>query len=174
MQVIVGYKKPRYYHMRKHLKPYAKRLGRGSLRSMVLHAVKDPLTLPAIIEGVTKIINKELKTMCSRSFDSILREKSQAAMEHFSWESVWGELLQSAPVLMAIMQGSVARRKSMELPQMAKPVLCMCASMLLKFRNPQMCYLQCVVSLILHAGHAGTQVSIFTLNCIGDGIATVL
>lgn len=158
--------------MRKHLKPYAKRLGRGSLRSMALHAVKDPLTRPAIIEGVTNMINKELKTMCSRSFDSILREKSQVAMEHFRWESVWGEPLQSAPVLMAILQGSIVRRKSVELPRRAKPVLSMCASMLLKFRNPQMCYLQCVVSLLLHAGHAGTQVCIFRCKLRGDVITT--
>ena len=162
MQVLVGYSKPRYYRLRKHLKPYARRLSRGNLRSMASLAVKDPLTRPTIINRLTSIISKELKNMCSKSFDSILRDESQAALEHFSWESVWGELIRSAPTLMAILQGSITRKKSVEQSQRVKPVLCMCASMLLKFRNSQMCYLLCVVSLLLHLGHAGTQVYVFT------------
>ena len=39
-----------------------------------------------------------------------------------------------------------------------KPVLCMCASMLLKLRNPHVNLVQGMVSIVLRVGHACKQV----------------
>ena len=77
---------------------------------------------------VCVVVKKEIQVMCADSSLSILREKSKAAFEHFSWESIKIELQQKAPVLCAIIMGCCAKKKVLQV----NAVTCMCAAMLMK------------------------------------------
>ena len=101
-------------------------------------------------------IKGEMQQICSDKRASILCDTSDAAMKGFSWESVWLELQHSTPFLMATLEHpfpAKARNERM------KPLLCTCAAMLLKWRQPKMCHVQAAISLVLQAGHSGKQVS---------------
>ena len=99
---------------------------------------------------------QEVIPISSDNHNSLLRHKSKAALENFSWERVWLELQQSAPLFLALLSGllpSFKRRKEASIP-----ALCMCASILLKLQNPKMNLVQSMVSLVLKAGHTTKQV----------------
>lgn len=100
-----------------------------------------------------KMLHKEIKYICSDEFDSILREKSQAAMEQFSWDSIWLELEGKAIIFTTLLKNAVK-----SFTNQTKKSLIMCMSMILKSQNRNMCAVQAMVSLILYAGHAGKQV----------------
>ena len=72
-----------------------------------------------------RVINKELQGICSLNHDSILRDDFEA-VKQFSWETVWIELTNNMPTLMAILTGLVPNACD------NKPFLCFVASMLLK------------------------------------------
>ena len=84
-------------------------------------------------------------------FDSILREKSQPAMELFSWTTIQLELEKHSCVLVKFLENAF--------PKVNRKILLMTTAMLLKGRNRKMCHVQAMISLLLYAGHAGKQVS---------------
>ena len=47
--------------------------------------------------------HKEIAKICSEIHDSILRMKTKIALECFTWERVWLELQDHAPILVAIL-----------------------------------------------------------------------
>ena len=102
---------------------------------------------------------QEIKHLCSDNYDSILSTTSDVAMTHFSWESIWIEISTKAPTLVSILKSCLPVKTKLN----PKPVLCLCVSMLLKLRNRKMCHVQSAISLIVHAGHAGSMVSLFHL-----------
>ena len=113
------------------------------------------------MKGIGKLIHKELQTICSGKFNSIMRDTSDITMEHFSWESIWIELESKAPIFLSVIESALpAKTKNKK-----KPVICMIASMLAKFRNRKMCQVQAVVSLLLKSAHAGSKVSSV---CLGN------
>ena len=91
--------------------------------------------------------------MCSDNFDSMLRYSTDVSLQNFTWESIWLEMKSKAPICLSILDGC--------LPQTSISVTCLCFAMLAKSRNPKMSLIQSVIALILHAGHAGSQVSYF-------------
>ena len=70
-------------------------------------------------------------------------------------------LVAKAPVFLSFVKACVPKRNA----EKAKPVLCMCSAILLKYRNNKMSLVQCIISLILQAGHCGNQVSICSVVC---------
>ena len=59
-----------------------------------------------ILNEVIKLIKREIKIICSMSHDSILRDNMEA-VNHFSWETVWLELLANVPILMQILSALI-------------------------------------------------------------------
>lgn len=157
MQVVVGYSKPKYFHLTPSRKKIGRILGRGnksSLASIVLGPENMGLR-KNVVRGVGKLMHQEFKFLCADSFPSMLRDTSDVALEHFSWESLWIEISRKAPTFVSVLESSLPAKTKLD----KRPVLGMCAAMLAKFRNPKMCHVQAAISLVLHAGHAGTQVS---------------
>lgn len=140
--------------MQHSLKAYAVSLARGNLKAIARRLSTEQSVVGVLVKSLTVTVRKEIKRMCSDVFSSIQREHSETAFRQFSWESIWQELVQSAPVLAAVLQGCVAQTKE----KSSRPVLCMIAAMLFKIRNPKMSLVQSVISVILHSGHASTQV----------------
>ena len=125
---------------------------------MVLHPNNKELQ-SQVIKRIGKMCFQEIKHLCSDNYDSILRTTSDVAMTHFSWESIWIEISTKAPTLVSILKSCLPVKTKLN----RKPVLCLCVSMLLKLRNRKMCHVQSAISLIVHAGHAGSMVSLFHL-----------
>lgn len=155
---MIGYKKPAYRYPKGSLKQLTRLAGHGKVKSVVKFALKDHSMKGQVIAEVGKVVNKELKLLCSNKFNSILLETSQAALEYFSWESLWLELTKRIPVFLSILRACSVKRQAD--PERVKPVVCMCAVILAKFRNPKACLVQCIISMILQAGHASKQVSV--------------
>ena len=153
---MVGTKKIKYFHVRGKMRKLARLVGRGNTTSIARYVVNQPDLRKRAIDCVITLMKRELTTLSSDTFSSILREKSQTAMEFFTWESVWQELSSHAPTLLSVLQGITSRR-SINIAR-AKPVVCVCAAILLKLKNPKMCHIQAMLSLLLHAGHSSRQV----------------
>ena len=157
MQVVVDYeRKPHYFHLSRSLK----KLGSGNRQSIAKAAVGNTTLLLELVSAICGAVGAEMKYVCSESHDSILQLKSKTALEHFTWETVWTELQQSSPTLMAILHGftPVTKHNNEDI----RPALCLCASILLMLQNDKVNLVQSVISLVLKAGHATKQVCICT------------
>ena len=132
-------------------------LGRGNKASLATTVLdpKNKALREKIIKGVGKLMNRELRMLCANKTPSMMQDTSGDALAKFSWESVWEEITEKAPTLVALLQSSVPQKTGRD----KTPVICMCIAMLAKYRNPNMCHVQAAISLILHAGHVGMQVS---------------
>ena len=90
--------------------------------------------------------------MASDNVHSIL---STGSMKEFQWKTLIKELCTYAPVLLNILQAAIKTR----VPRSnTNAVVCTCAAILLKHRNPKMSLLQKIISLILYSGHTSKQV----------------
>ena len=153
---MIGYrKKPAYRYPKGSLKRIVRLACNGKVGSIVKFALKDPSMKNQVISKVGEIMRNELKVFCSKKFDSVLLESSQAALEYFSWESMWQEMAKATPVMMSLFCSCLSRRADKD---KLKPVICMCTAMLAKSRNPKLNLVQAIISLILLAGHASKQV----------------
>ena len=158
--MVVSYSKESKYHqLTRSLKKLGRYIGRGNRKSIANAAVSNNSLRPEIVQKLGQVIrNKEVVRICSDEHDSILRLKSKPALEHFSWETVWEELSQNAPMLMSLLLNLVPSSKRDS--ESVKPALCVCASVILKLNNQKMNLVQSAVSLVLKAGHATKQVNI--------------
>ena len=156
--MVVSYSKESKYHqLTRSLKKLGRYIGRGNRKSIANAAVSNNSLRPEIVQKLGQVIrNKEVVRICSDEHDSILRLKSKPALEHFSWETVWEELPQNAPMLMSLLLNLVPSSKCDS--ESVKPALCICASVILN--NQKMNLVQSAVSLVLKAGHATKQVNI--------------
>ena len=137
------------------MKKLARLVGRGNTTSITNFIIKNLSVRSKVLKEIQKIVCNEIKAICSDKHKSIFREKSQDVLEHFSWDPLWSELSTKAPVLLSIMKGCTPKKADTE---HIKPIICTCAAVLMKFRNPKLCHFQGVISLLLHAGHASKQV----------------
>lgn len=97
-----------------------------------------------------------MKVVTSLKHDSILRMKNKQSMENFTWDHVWSEIETYCPTLGSIFKNCLplhVLKNDKFIPSAA-----LCSSVLLKLRNPHVNVLQGVISIILKAGHANTQV----------------
>ena len=154
---MIDYKKPAYRYPKGSLKKLIRLACHGKVGSVVRFALKEPCMKTQVISKVGEIMKSELKLFCSKKFDSILLETSQAALEYFSWESMWLEMVKATPVIMSLFCGCLSQKANKD---KLKPIICMCTAVLAKCRNPKLCLMQSIISLILLAGHASKQVSI--------------
>lgn len=153
--VTVGYQK----RQRRHIlhgtpKRVAKSLVRGN-RCTVLKRLLSSIAMQKVATTqISKLIAKEIQKMCSDTLSSILREHSETALRFFSWETIILEIEKHAPLLFTILKGCLSTTPK------PMPILCVIVSILLKCRNPKLCMVQSMISIILFAGHASKQVSV--------------
>ena len=69
---------------------------------------------------------------------------------------MWKELSVNASTLLGVMEAILSHKTSPL--ERIQPVICMAVSILMKFINPCMNFVQSYISLILHAGHSSKQV----------------
>ena len=76
-------------------------------------------------------------------------------VKHFSWETVWLELLLNVPTLMKLLCCLVNK------PEDKKPLLCTIVAMILKNRRNSMALVQRAVSVVLYGNGVGKKVQIY-------------
>ena len=159
-QVVVGagytVQRTRYYQTKGPMKKLAHLVAYGNTKSIARFVLKDLVLRTHILSHLSKLMKEELRQLLSDKHNSILQEKFQVAMEYFTWSSVWHEISTYAPFLVAVLRG-VATTSSSD-PDNVKRIIGVCISILLKFRNPKMCHVQAVISLLMHIGHSSKQV----------------
>ena len=111
-----------------------------------------------MLSEIGKIVQKEIKKLCSNNYHSIIREHSPTALEYYSWRTIILEVMHKAPTLYTIIDKCL-----MSSNESSRHLLCVVASVVLKSRNPHMCMVQAMVSILMYAGHAGKQVCLCTI-----------
>ena len=131
----------------------------GNVQSIVHFVVMDAALRSRVVIDLIKLMKDELRQLSSDRYHSLLREKSQTAMEYFSWSSVWSEVSVHAPVFVALLL-EVTSKLSSNPEQANASYVCVCVALLLKLRNPKMHPVQAMISLLMHIGHSSKQVTI--------------
>ena len=130
-------------------------IARGNKKTLVDQCYDDLETRYYLMKKIKRIIQKEMKTMCSKRMNSILCSQSKDALTLFKWDDLMAELQAGAPLLYEVLcfctETKVARRGR-------NATIGTCAATLFKFRFSRMNLLQKIISLILHSGHSGKQV----------------
>ena len=154
----MGYKRPKSYLLTPRRRRIGKAVGRGSRKAIARECIKDSITLKYALGFLGNAIKKEMKALASDSSNSVLKGQNIPSMSNFGWEKVLEELNVHAPILLQLLR-SVTTTKSVRPNQNA--IIGMCVSLLLKHCYSKMSMMQKIVSVILYAGHASKQVSLF-------------
>ena len=166
----------RKYTLTPSRKAMGKAVARRSKQSLIVQALKDPVTKVFIVKKIGILLKQELTQMCSDKAKSFLQYQSASVLE-FEWDTLIAELSIHAPVLLSLLSSCTMTRKPR---QNSSAVIGMCCTLLLKFRYffircnlnnsdfychyrySKMCLIQKAVSLILYASNCGKQVIIVT------------
>ena len=103
---------------------------------------------------VAKRVRKEMKEICAKTHNSILRD-SHEAVKCFSWQTIWLEYVQKMPTLLNLLSNLVSDVEK------SKSLLCLIISMILKDRVKQMCLVQRGISVLMYGNGTTKQVCLF-------------
>ena len=147
---------PRRRHM-------VKSIARGSKFALVNQCFDDPDTNKYLIQKIERLVQHEVKVMCSINSQSILLSKNP---KHISWDRLLTEMKASAPVLTGILM-ACTRTKTAKSNRDA--IVGTCAAILFQHRFPRMSLLQRLIAVILYAGHSSKQVQKCYFFCVPLG-----
>jgi hypothetical protein len=102
-----------------------------------------------------RVLKREMKTMSRVKTGSILRSASYDDMKAFKWERLTEELKMHAPLFYSVLNSCTSSKRQRS---NKNAIVGVCASILLKYRCPEMSFVQKMVMLLLHASHCGKQV----------------
>lgn len=92
------------------LSPLVKAIGHSSQTlswSHLSHLILTTVHLKDVIFGeCCSVIQKELQLLCTKSQPSVLRKKSKSDLKSFSWDVVYGELLERTPHFLKMLEAS--------------------------------------------------------------------
>ncbi|XP_065892721.1 uncharacterized protein [Dysidea avara] len=110
MQVGVKYKKrPKSYYLTPRRYRIGKAVGRGCRKVIVQECIKDTITRKFLLEQLARLIKSELKALCSTKESNMLYQKTNEALNQFSWDQLMSELELKAPVLLYFKMSLVQR-----------------------------------------------------------------
>ena len=148
----------RTFQLTPHRKRIGKAVARGNRKSVAMECLKDPTTRTYLFQRIGVLIRNEMKAMCSEARGSVLCNQSPHDLEVFTWDKLFIELSESAPILLSLLQECARTKRHQE---NSNAVVGMCIAILMKNRYSKMCLVQKIVSLVLYAGHSGKQVSLW-------------
>ncbi len=106
-----------------------------------------------VLNGVCRMVHKEIATLCSDLVPSVLRDKSPELLKSFQWKCLLDELESHAPILKSCI--GVRRPASQQ-----QAVIGVITAILCKNRRNSASLVQRIISVILYSGHASKMVSI--------------
>ena len=149
------------YRVSSAMKKVTMYLTKGSYSAFARNAVKIPKLKTALVAAVAALVRKECQDLCTTAngLTSVLRNTSPGKLKEFSWKKVLDELGRKAPVFCTVLNASVNRFRKQHPKKVLQRSVAFAACILLRERNKFMCAAQCVISVLLHAGHASKMVS---------------
>lgn len=130
-------------------------LSTGRYKSAANSIVAFSKTHEYVLSAVTKQICREMKTISSLNYSSVLRSEHEN-VKHFSWIEVWNEFTQKLPTLVLFL------RKL--LPNSNHRYLSCLICIMLKHQCKHMSLFQRLISILLYAHGTSKQVSSSTSN----------
>ena len=100
-----------------------------------------------------KIVDYEIKKLCSDRVSSIQQSKTKDSICCFPWDEIRTEIAEHCPVLYSLLLNCT--NTDIEKSQ---HIICTIVCMICKFHRSNMSLLQRLVSTLLYAGHVGTGV----------------
>ena len=133
-------------------------MARGSKKAFADQAFKDLTTRSYLLECFSRQIRREIKSISSTKSTTCLRATTANEFQAFRWKILISEPSSKAPTLLSVLQS--VTRKRLHKPN-TDGVVCMCAAIIAIHQNPTLSLVQKLVTVILFAGHASKQVSIY-------------
>lgn len=124
--------------------------------SIVKQILNEPQCREILLVQIGLLIQRELRLLASKKENSLLRDKSKAALLSFSWEKMWQEISVKTPTLLTILE-TVLSCKTISFSRL-QPIPCIIIAILAKFIKPDLNIVQSYISILLHAGHCSKQV----------------
>ncbi len=141
-------------------KKAGKALARGSMKSLVDDCFSNKRTQHFVTLKIGRIIRTEIKKLSSSS--SILRSPHTSAdLKEFKFEHIFEMIQANAPFLLTVLLSATKTRVPRKNQQL---IICVCVSILLKYRCKEQNLLQMLISLVLYASQCSKMVSNY--NCI--------
>ena len=138
-------------------KKICKTITRGSHVALARRCLENDDIRKCIIRGVSRMLRKEIATLCSNLVPSVLRDKSNNGLKSFQWKCLLDELQTHAPMLLEILKSCTKVRWPISQQQAVIGVI---TAILCKNRRNSASLIQRLISVILYSGHASKMVSI--------------
>ena len=164
----------RLFRLSRSLKRLGRSVGRCNRKAIARQAVKDKVICSKVVKYLGDKIAREMKNMCAKSTNSILRSKN---FNEFKLSCVITEMESHAPITLSLLRSCLTgrkpskasnqRRKGRTKSRIIEPdrVVGICSAILLRGRSQQMNLLQHIVSTILYCGHASKRVRCSNIAC---------
>ena len=106
-----------------------KAIARGSKKAIVQECFKDAVATKHVLDHLSNILRREMKTMVSDNAGSVLRSQEIESMQNLSWDFVIQELSVHAPNLLQLLHSITSTKTDRD---NQKAIIGMCASIMLK------------------------------------------
>jgi hypothetical protein len=143
------------------LSPKVKKIGKILARStnkykcLANESLKNENIRQWVIIGIGKLLQYELKKICSDNANSILQSKDKEHISKLPWNEILAEIVKYCPTLFFLLTKCTTTSHSKFNQQ---HLVCTIVCMLCKFRRSNMSLLQRVVTTLLYSSHAGSMV----------------
>ena len=148
------------------MKALVRGVARRNHRTVARQAMRSKAVRTQVLAILKADIQKEMKLLCKKKTQSILRSRSAETLCTFSWDMLADELEEKAPNLFQVLKACVDVKRRKRISEGRRKtritsntvVLGVCAGVLLRHCNHHMNLIQRLIALILHAGHSAKQV----------------
>ena len=129
--------------------------------------MKDKRICSKVVEIMGIDAGKEMKMLCSKKVQSILRKRDFSNVQDFDVEAVIKEMEEHAPSVLTLLRGCLRGRKPSKQKKMKSRtvnvdlLVSVCCAILLRGRSQRMNLLQRIISIVLYCGHTTKRVSTF-------------
>ena len=134
--------------------------------SIARQVIKDKRIRLKVVEIMGTDAGKEMKKLCSKKVNSILRKRDFGSVQSFDIQAVIKEMEEHAPSVLTILRGCLLGRKPSKHKKLKSRIVnidllvSVCCA-LLRGRSQRMNLLQRIISIILYCGHTSKRVSTF-------------
>ena len=133
--------------------------------SIARQVMKDKRIRLNIVEIMGNDAGKEMKKLCSKKVNSILRKRDFSSIHSFDIQAVIKEMEEYAPSVLTILRGCLLGRKRSKHKKLKSRIVdidllvSVCCALLLRGRSQRMNLLQRIISIVLYCGHTSKRVS---------------
>ena len=132
--------------------------------SIARQVMKDKRIHLKVVDIMGTDAGKEMKMLCSKKVNSILRKRDFSSVQAFDVQAVIKEMEEHAPSVLTLLRGCLLGRKPPKQKKMKSRIVdidllvSVCCALLLRGRSQRMNLLQRIISIVLYCGHTSKRV----------------